>query len=204
MNVVLMTSRSGSSLVCKILAAHGLRWQHGKEFPEQVRRGEGHPYATYENHHVKEALRKCSPGKKWPMGKLLPVTNKRLDILKHAMLDENIDFVKSGVEFAELWAAWGEVICERINFVKVYRPPQAVADSFVRRGIGEWQLAHDTAQARFRLMDDIPGHWVYTHKLASGNFYEANIQRAVMSCGAIFDADITDSCIKRGIFHGQV
>jgi hypothetical protein len=134
MNIVLMTSRSGSSLVCKILAAHGLTWQDGNRHPEQLPRGSAAGYPTFEHPGWKAALKKTAPGGKWPLGYLVPVTDERLKVMLYAYGSyDGPDFVKSGVEFAALWMALGTEIGIDVKFIKVRRPVEQIAASLARR-----------------------------------------------------------------------
>jgi hypothetical protein len=208
--VVLMTSRSGSSMVCRILSEHGLRWRDGNADPYQSASGiDTHGYRTYEHPAIKAALKSCihkDPKKrKWPKGDMVATTNPRLDILKAAMGwpdDLPIDFVKSGVEFADLWQDWADLASIPITFIKVYRPPEDVAASLERRRIGSYQEGYDVAVKRLRLMDGIPGVTVATNMLIHRvDWGYSGIEDAVLSCGVEFDPDACRRAIEPEKFH---
>ena len=205
-----MTSRSGSSLVCGILAAHGLAWQDGNSDPRQHYRGPGsYGYRTFEHPSIKAMLKttihpekKCQ---KWPKGDMVPVTNPKLDIMKRGMQNAYwlpLDFVKSGVEFADLWKAWGELASIDINFIKVYRPPEDIAASLERRGIGPYDVGYEVACKRLELMDTVPGVTVATNMLmAEEDWHVSDIKRAVESCGVKWDRAATKLVIDPEKFH---
>ena len=206
--VVLMTSRSGSSLVCRILAEHGLRWQDGKHNPVQAARGHDvASYHTYEHPTIKAALKSCThkdrKKRRWPTGEMIATTNPRLDILKKTMLEcDPIDFVKSGVEFAQLWDDWAQLSGRVVNFIKVYRPPEDIAASLERRGIGSYNLGYETAVKRLKLMEKIPGWTVATNMLmATEDWGYSGIEDAVRSCGIEFDPVACNNAIKPEKFH---
>jgi len=201
MNLVLMTSRSGSSLVCKILAAHGLRWQDGNLNPMQQTRGGVAPYYTYEHTTIKRALKRCTPDGHWPMGEMVEVTNKRLDLMKATININGLDFLKVAAEFADLWLAWGAMMSEPINFIKVYRPPEDIADSLVRRGIGAWQLGYDVSTKRMELMEPLEGRWVSTPPLANSDWERSGIVQVLDETAGYHDEKLIKGAIEKGKFH---
>jgi hypothetical protein len=203
MNIVLMTSRSGSSLVCKILAAHGLTWKDGDQFPEQPARGNAAGYPTFEHPGWKAQLKRTAPGGKWPLGFLVPNSEDRLKIMLNAYGSFNgPDFVKSGVEFAALWMALGAELNIDMKFIKVRRPVEQIAASLARRGIGDAALGAEVARRRFKLMDMIEGPDVHTDVLVSqGMWRKSGIREAIEQCGKEPDNNIIREQIDRGIFH---
>ena len=201
MNIVLMTSRSGSSLVCKILAAHGLRWRDGNQMPMQQARGTAAGYYTYEHPTIKAALKKCTPNGHWPMGDMVKVSNRRLDIMKKLVDIKDIDFVKAAAEFADLWLAWAAMMSEPINFIKVYRPPEDIADSLMRRGLGEWQLGYEISEKRLGLMESLSGRWVSTNLLVKGDWTSCGITQALDDVAGYHDEKLIVSSIEYEKFH---
>jgi len=199
-------------MVCKILAEHGLLWRDGTSDPFQAARGnDTHAYKTYEHPTIKAALKSCidrDPKKRqWPKGTMVEVTNPRLDIMKDTMQRcdnwHPIDFVKSGVEFADLWSAWGALASRKINFIKVYRPPEDIAASLERRGIGPYDLGYEIAAKRIKLMDGIPGVTVATNMLMNElDWGYSGIEDAVLSCGIEWNRESTLWGIQREKFHG--
>lgn len=196
-----MTSRSGSSLVCKILAAHGLRWRDGNQMPMQQARGGAAGYYTYEHPSIKKALKKCTPDGHWPLGDMLEVTNGRLDTMKSLIDIKSIDFVKAAAEFADLWVAWGAMMSEPINFIKVYRPPEDIADSIVRRGIGEWQLGYDISKKRMKLMEPLNGRWVSTDSLVKDNWLGSGIVQTLDEVAGYHEKKLIVGAIDKEKFH---
>lgn len=206
MNVVLMTSRSGSSLVCRILAEHGLRWQDKGSNPLQSARGGGAGYYTYEHPSIKAALKSCTHKdkryQKWPQGEMVTTTNPRLDILKTAMENEDIDFFKAGCEFADLIKDWSDLVRVKMNFIKVYRPPEDIAASLERRGIGPYELGYEIACKRLQLMDTVPGITVATNMLIDRTDWEmSGIYEAIRSCGVQFSEHKILKAIQPEKFH---
>ena len=212
MNIVLMTSRSGSSLVCKILAAHGLRWQDGNKNPEQNPRGGAAGYPTYEHPGWKATMKKTAPGGKWPLGDLVPVNDERMGILNAYWLRQCHgkvlpDFIKCGVEFAGLWMAQEENIHSRISFICVRRPIEQIAASLARRGIGDAAYGAEIAERRFKLMDMVKETWPFvvdvdTHVLAkTGMWRKSGIREAIRLAGGEPSNLIIKDQIKPDIYH---
>ncbi len=211
LTVVLMTSRSGSSMVCKILAEHGLRWQDGGFDPKQSSRGKDtHEYRTYEHPTIKATLKSCThkvPRKRhWPLGEMVATTNPRLDIMKVVMAFVQgrcpIDFFKAGVEFADLIQDWGDLASRKINFIKVYRPPEDVAASLERRKIGSYALGYEVACKRLSLMDDVPGVTVATNMLIDEvDWPMSGIEDALWYCKTKFDPEAVRRAIQPEKFH---
>jgi len=202
-NIVLMTSRSGSSLVCKILAAHGLKWQDGDQNPEQYASGGAAGYKTFEHPGWKAQLKRTAPGGKWPLGFLVPNSEDRLKIMLNAYGSFNgPDFVKSGVEFAALWMALGAELNIDMKFIKVRRPVEQIAASLARRGIGDAALGAEVARRRFKLMDMIEGPDVHTDVLVnSGMWRRSGIREALIQCGVKPDHMLIRQQIEPGKFH---
>ncbi len=203
MNIVLMTSRSGSSLVCKILAYHGLKWQWKKENPTQV--NGKIPYFTYENPKWKKVMKSCAPNKKWPLGTLVPATDDRVSIIDHYYKNsERMDFIKIGVEFAALWMAHADMVGYEVNFIKVRRPPEDVAKSLRRRGVGGFDKGLEVAQRRFKLMDMVPGVDVHTNLLVANDpvtVRRSGIYEALRSCGVTPSQSNIKNAIMKGALH---
>jgi hypothetical protein len=203
MNIVLMTSRSGSSLVCSILAAHGLTWALNNERPAQLPRGEGAGYETFEHHGWKATLKKTTTNNKWPLGYLVPVTNKGLDIMKaYYKTVPPVDFVKSGVEFVGMWMALSDLLDIDMKFIKVRRPVEQIAASLARRGLGDVELGREVAERRFKLMNNIEGPDVHTDVLVhSGLWRRSGIREALIQCGVEPRHDLIRERINTKIFH---
>lgn len=205
MKVVLMTSRSGSSLVCRILAAHGLTWKDGTRDPSQSGGPDSAGYRTFEHPGWKATLKKTSPSGKWPLGYLVPVTDERLAIVQEYYekgKNAQVDFVKSGVEFAGLWMALSDALDLDFRFIKVRRPVPQIAASIARRGIGDATLAAEVARRRFALMDNIPGPDVESHTLVSRGLWRmSGIREALIECGVEPDHLLIRQQVEPGKFH---
>ena len=206
MIVVLMTSRSGSSMVCKMLAEHGLAWKDPtKGPPRQPQHRDRPPYFTYEHPSIKATLKRTTPNGKWPRGDMVRVTNRRLNILKSHLTDDwdDVDFFKAGVEFADLIREFSLMKEAREpKFIKVYRPPEDVADSLANRGLGEWFVGYEVAQKRFSLMEGVDGHTICTPLLAQYQWQMSGAQEAFEACGIQFDEDAAKRSIEDGLFTG--
>ena len=203
MNVVLMTSRSGSSLVCKILAAHGLKWQDGSDNPSQSGSGDAAGYPTFEHPGWKATLKSTTTNGKWPLGYLVPNSDERFEIMERYYANTpSVDFVKSGVEFAALWMALADNVGFDINFTLVRRPVEQIAASLARRGIGDAALGAEVARRRFKLMDMIQGVDVHTDVLAKTNLWRrSGIREALEQCGVVPDNNVIREQIDGKIFH---
>ena len=199
MIVVLMTSRSGSSLVCGILAAHGLKWSDGKNDPMGA--GGGKPiYRAFENTTIKRTMAKIPNGKS-PRGDIVPVTNTAIDIMKKVMATQDVDFVKSSAEYVDIWQAWSECVRVPVHFIKVYRPPEDILESWYRRNKGDRADAEKVIRKRMKIMDDVEGRFIATNMLMD---YEdwgmSGIKDAFKYCGVEFDPYLADAVIKPEVF----
>lgn len=203
MNIVLMTSRSGSSLVCKILAAHGLKWQDGDHAPRQNSSGGAAGYPTFEHPGWKATMKATAPKNLWPLGYMVPVTNQRLNIVRQYYEQaEPVQFVKIGVEFAALWSALADDFGFEVKFIKVRRPVEQVAASLARRRLGSVDLGIEVAERRFKLMDVIEGVDVHTDILVNrGMWRTAGMREALEQCGVVPNNMIIREQINPGIFH---
>jgi hypothetical protein len=158
-------------------------------------------YYTYEHPTIKRALKRCTPDGHWPMGEMVEVSNKRLDLMKRTININGLDFLKVAAEFADLWLAWGAMMSEPINFIKVYRPPEDIADSLVRRGIGAWQLGYDVSKKRMELMEPLNGRWVSTDLLVKGDWTSCGIVQTLDDVAGYHDEKLIVGSIEYEKFH---
>lgn len=197
---VLMTSRSGSSMVCKLLAEHGLKWNDPAcTEPRQRAAGGRAEYNTYENRPLKNTLRDiCNRhGRDWPQCHFW--TSDAIDgdvvLLDRWYIDQDVQFAKMAVEFGELAMRWSDVTGITADFIKVRRDPRAVADSHKARFGRDWDNAYSIALKRYALMDQLPGYDVYTDLLALGHWNDSGIVHALTRCGVEFDFEAADRAV---------
>lgn len=206
---VAMTSRSGSSMVARVFAEHGLRYCDPR-VPRDANMQWSHKYGsyyTYEHYRLKMACRHASGGV-WPRGEMVDPATADLTYLRRELDDRehaDIDFVKMGVEFYECFAFLAQEKRVRLDLVKVRRPPDAVAASLLRRnhlanaeGITQ---AVEVAKARFKLMDRLPGVNVYSDMLARGDWEASGIVAAFEVCGYQFDPAAAARAVERDKYH---
>lgn len=187
---VLMTSRSGSSMVCKLLAEHGLKWRDPTCPEPRQRAANGRAgYETYENRPLKNTLKAIASagGEGWPHCRFWAPTTPDIDLFDRWWDSQDIEFAKMAVEFAPLATAWAARGGHDMKFLKVMRDPVAVADSHTTRFRRDWEEAFDYACRRYELMDQLPGECVYTDELAELDWFGSNIRKALASVGVAFN-----------------
>jgi len=208
MIVVLMTSRSGSSMVCRVLAEHGLLWKDGQNDPVQIGHGvENASYKTYEHPGWKKCMKSLvsDNNPKWPLGEMLEPTPMRINkLLAYYINQPQIDFVKVGVEFAQCWQEFAAHTGKSVDFIKVYRPPEDIAESLERRHIGSYALGYKVAVKRLKLMEGLPGEFVATNLLVGTGEDQAlsGIYEALRDCKIEVDYGAVIRAIEPEKFHG--
>jgi len=184
--LILMTSRSGSSLVSKIFHAHG--WDHGGE------RYFSCGYETFENVAVKRFIDANKH-------RIHTETGKFCNYIPgvEACVPDHRGLVKIGVEYAGLF--------ERMNphVVTVKRDPVAVAKSLTdKRGNPHmWEKTVPAIRARYKGLDRAVRRWggaeVNTDQLVKGDL--TSIRAAFEHHGFAFNEDIARRCIRPEIWH---
>jgi hypothetical protein len=193
-------------MVCRVLAEHGLLWKDGSQDPVQLGRVEGAAsYKTYEHPGWKKCMKSLTGDGHWPLGEMLEATPQRINkLLAYYISQPQVDFVKVGVEFADCWRAFADHTGKTVNFIKVYRPPEDIAESLERRNIGSYDLGYSVAVKRLNLMENLPGEFVATNLLVGDEEDRAvsGIYQALRDCQVGIDYATVNQAIEPNKFHG--
>lgn len=193
---VLMTSRSGSSMVCRILAEHGLKWNDPNcPEPRQLAKGGRAGYDTYENRPLKLALKRIADGR-WPHGKFWSPRDWDIRRFNEWWKSQNIDFAKMAVEMAPLAEHWALRYGHDIRFIKVVRPADQVARSHEARFGRNYQEAFNMALTRYRLMNTLPGVMVHSEKIVDHRWNDSGLLDAFADCGLDFNEEAARRAIQ--------
>ena len=198
---LLMTSRSGSSMVTDIFVKHNFYWAKDERRNPQVG-GRKVKYHSFENQVVKE-FNKNQFGT--PLGEMISHDDTHLNGFKALIHNEYPDghfcVWKGAVEFFPLWEDLNNTdptveICPCI----IWRPMQAVKDSLraKRQGkVNEAELDRITG-ARYEIMGRLATDYAFpvieTDKLVAGDL--SSIEQAFDYYGFNFDPEIARSVIK--------
>lgn len=180
MIVLLCTSRSGSSMIAGIFAAHGVNC--GQTF-------QGSEYQTFENlelrRHVRDLAQRGG--------------NEFLDWVKPLGGTEElvrrlgVDLFKCSVECWKPFEPFAKA-------VKIKRSVDSAARSVVSRGTDrDYDEAARIIRKRYAMMDSIPGPTVHSEKVIAGDFDE--LREAFAYCGLEFDEAKARRCIKPKMWH---
>jgi hypothetical protein len=172
-----MQSRSGSSMVAGIFAAHGF-WV-GESY-------DGTGYRTFENWQVKATISE---------NKERLTRGEFVDAFDIGFEPDREPWIWKGpVEFYPCFAD-----LEHIP-VLVRRDLEANTQAVLARHPGgDYEYARDLAARRNELMDEIDGIDVYTDRLISGDL--SSIRNAIEACDIEFDPDLAASVIRPEMWH---
>ena len=178
-----MTSRSRSSMIAGIFAAHGVFW--GKKQTQTA------GYDTFENEPVKVVLKKhyglplCA----------MPATKPEFITDIYATVPQNETWmIKTGIEYFD-------AMQPMIPFnIYLLRKPEAVAKSLCQKRPGcNYDEALEIAQWRFNMMrvkyGTVGGAFIDTDRVIAGDFQQ--LKQAMEFCGIIFDEKKTLGAIKK-------
>ena len=185
MILILMTSRSGSSLVSKIFVRHGF-----DPGPEPVY---SCGYETFENAGVVRFVRENKPAIRLRTGQFCDFVP---GVEKH--IPEN-GVVKMGVEYATLFQFLDPMV------ITVKRDPQSIARSMAtKRGHPEQAPSClPGIHLRFRLMDRARERWngaeINTDEIMAGDF--STVEAAFKHHGLEYDEQIARDCVKPEKWH---
>jgi hypothetical protein len=185
MILILMTSRSGSSLVAKIFAAHGFDTGGERVFT--------HGYETFENAAVNQFMRDHKPQLKLTTGVFCDyVPGIEKCIPKNGV-------VKIGVEYLPVF----EHLDPKVITVK--RNPEAVASSLAtKRGYPEQAAScMNAVLARFCALDRAREKWggaeIDTDEIMSGDM--SKVRAAFEHFGLEYDDEKARACINQEKWH---
>lgn len=179
MIVLLCTSRSGSSMVASMFAAHGLNC------------GEvGHTlgYCSYENQPMKYHLKRMAK----QAGTQFPVWLPELGGTRELAEQLGLELFKCSVEQWKPFEGW-------CTPVKIKRNIENAARSVTDKNGGDYDQAVWMIEQRYRLMDTIPGPTIDTDKVMAGDL--SGVAEAFEYCGLEFNEALARSCIKPGMWH---
>jgi len=180
--VLWMTSRSRSSMISGIFAAHGLNWG------SRQRQSAG--YDTFENEAVKQVLKRYYG---LPYCELIESTAAFLNDL-YAILPENDTIlVKTGIEYFNAFQPLAP-----FN-VYLLRKPEDVAASIVAKRQVDYDEALKASKWRFSTMRAMQklagGAFIDTDRVIAGDFEQ--LQTAMEFCGVLFDEKKTKGAIHK-------
>ena len=186
MILILMTARSGSSLVAKIFAAHGYDTGGERVF--------SCGYETFENAAVNQFMRDNKP-------RLKLTTGQFCDYIPgiEACIPPN-GVVKIGVEYLTLF--------EKLNpkVIAVRRDVQSIARSLAdKRGHPEQatrgleRVMHLRMSALGRAVDKWDGAWIDTDDIMAGDF--SGVRAAFEKHGLEYDDEKARACVDADKWH---
>lgn len=176
--LLLMTSRSGSSMIADIFVRHGLHWATNTS-RNPVVGGEKVRYKSFENQVVKNYL-KSQFGT--PLGDLITYDDKHVSefaaLLKreYIMREGHANVWKGAVEFFPLWQALAEEGRITIRAHIVYREMSKVIESVLakRRGRGDENEARRITEKRYEIFGDLATDYaasvILTDQIVAGDF----------------------------------
>jgi len=180
MILILMTSRSGSSLVAKIFAAHGFDAGEEKVF--------SCGYETFENAAVNRWIDKTKP----KMRKSTGVPCQYIPGVEELVTENSL--VKTAMEYAGVF----ENLQPKIVLVK-RNVESIIASVTAKRGEGKKRISASSIQMRMlgmeRMRQEKGGAWVDTDALVAGDM--SSIRAAFEYHGIAFDEDKARACVER-------
>jgi hypothetical protein len=172
-----MQSRSGSSMVAGIFAAHGF-W-NGESY-------DGVGYETYENVQVKDVIRENKH--RLTRGEFVEPFDIEFEPEREPW------FWKGPVEFYPCFQHLDPVV------ILVRRDIEATARSVLaRHPYGEIEYARKLAIQRHNLMNQVDGINVYSDELIAGDY--SSIKHAIYACGVDFSRELADQVIQPKLWH---
>jgi hypothetical protein len=178
-----MTSRSRSSMVAAIFAAHGVHWGEVQQ--------QSAGYDTFENQKVKGILKKHFglPFCTFPESKQDALT-EIFGVVPH----DRVWMMKTGVEYFKVFQP-----LTPFN-VFIVRDPKAVAKSLCDKNPGaRREVALEAAEWRFQQMRILHqqngGVWVDTDRVIAGDLTQ--IREALEYCGILYDEAKTKRAIHK-------
>lgn len=186
--LIMMTSRSGSSMVASIFAEHGL-WAGRIERPNQF------GYRHYENIEIRERLNGFA------MVREGGARMKRLEVplsTVRAFLDSVVPpgtrwVYKTGIDSWSLF----DGLYEGTKYVFVRRPVESVVASLDDKGGNHKGNAEHIVRARYAFMDELSAErgipFIYTDDVVKGDY--SSLERAFEHCGLEFNPEIADRMI---------
>lgn len=176
-HLLLMTSRSGSSMVADIFVRHGFYWAKNENRNPLVG-GKKVRYHSFENQAVKDYL-KSQFGV--PLGDLITYddthANQFAALLRNEYQGEKPNVWKGAIEF---WPIWLEMfrlgVIYNMQVSIIYRDKEKVIESVLakRQGRGDENEARRITDKRYELMHDMMSEYaipaIYTDELIAGKY----------------------------------
>lgn len=198
--LLLMTSRSGSSMVADIFERHGFRWaKNPKKNPVVGRRIH---YRSFENQTIKLYLKSAFGT---PLGDMVTFDDRHVsefDVVLRREFEGTRGapcFWKGAVEFFPLWNGLAEEGRIKIEPIVIYRPMEKVIESVLakRGGRGSLPEARAITKKRYEILHELMSESAYpavmTDELVSGKL--SSIEQAFAEYGHGFDPAIARAVI---------
>ena len=177
-DLLLMTSRSGSSMVAEIIVRHGFHWASPAAQKRNPVVGSNKVrYRSFENQVVKDFNKKNFGT---PLGEMITFNDLQADRFEALLQQEysaDIPNVwKGAIEFFPLWLEMEERGIVKLNPMIVYRSKEKVIDSVLAKRNGKGGLAEATAitDKRYEMMDDFASEYampyIETEQLIAGDY----------------------------------
>lgn len=177
-----MTSRSRSSMIAGVFAAHGVYWG------DQQQQSAG--YDTYEYQAVKKLLKRYYG---LPFKTMVNIDQNFESELRALVPNNKTWMYKGGIEYYNAFRIW----CPFNVFI--LRDPAAVAKSICqKRQNADYDVALEAAKWRLAAMKGTQaqdgGVFIDTDRVVSGDL--AQLREAVEFCGVVWDEGLAKGVIK--------
>lgn len=188
--LVLMCSRSGSSMLAGIFAEHNV-------WTGSVHSIQTYPNPTYENKLIKSYIKNKHGYPDYP---IKPDKNFRDYLFNVVKPPENTIWLWKGGVF--VWPMW-EGVFDNPKFLFPQRPRQYILESLKRRGktIDSYRIA--LTQRKLDYIDELYNKYggvkVQSEELIKGNY--KTLEEAFDYCGLSFDFRVADKFIKPKYWH---
>jgi len=177
MIAILFTSRTGSSMVAGIFAAHGLNYGGGRNAPG---------YFDYEYPELKEWLGTCKPDG-YDFESFVPYKPGITGVVN------GLDMMKVGVQY---WPVIKEL---NPKAVKVKRNLESAARSVADKRGEPYDSTYAIVKKRFDMLDSVPGVEINTDELVNGDL--KTLREAFDYCDLDLDEEKAMSVIKPDRWH---
>lgn len=202
-DLLLMTSRSGSSMIADIFVRHGYYWA-SNEKRNPVVGGKKVRYNSFENQAIKD-YNKTAFGT--PLGDMITFDDEHVHqfsaLLRHEYSADTPNVWKGAVEFFPLWRAMidGDYV-DSMTVSVVYRSFDDVIDSVLakRNGRGDREEARRITQKRYdimhRLISDYALSPIFTDEIVEGDFSSLEQAWDADKSGIEFDPTIVRAVVN--------
>ena len=202
-DLLLMTSRSGSSMVAEIFVKHGFYWAKDERRNPLVG-GQRGRYNSFENQAGKEFL-KVNFGT--PLGDMITFTDEDANRFKRVVQNEYTTLKpnvwKGAVEFFPIWWRLHEIgAIPSMSVSIIYRNKEAVIESVLakRQGSGNIDEARRITDKRYDIMEQLAVDYalplIMTDELIAGDFFSLRQAFDMGGHGLAFEEHLAREVIK--------